>query len=461
MMTPKRQRKWLEMPGADMEPDSKSRLKEWLASGEVRLHPLSFSQRELWEASAVPVEHVSNHICTFMEVKGHVTHEDCLAALQMVVDRHEVLRISILPGKEAPLQLIRKSAKPAIQFSGMNPDREDLNARMRPVFETPFNYLRGPLYRVEVIRRGPDDMVLVLAIHHAIADGWSLGVFVEDLCSAYLQLKLGMGSALPEVAMTYSGWATGEQAYWTPAKLEETGRYWGKRLSGAPRIWKSLGESNDWEMAREASFVPAESTQAIKDLAKKCDATLFSTLLTVFQQALYQWTGVNDFVIGVPYANRSKHSVRGTMGYCSGNVPIRGHVDPSRPMAACVEETHREALDSFAHAMPFAELSRAVGEPRVPGQNPVFDVRFALQNHPIPDVVTPGLSVQLRMRSTGTARFELGCEITEAGNELEVIWVYRKKRFTPAGIKEMDGIFLTALEEIRHSRSQPAVVLCK
>ncbi len=167
----------------------------------------------------------------------------------------------------------------------------------------------------------------------------------------------------------------------------------------------------------------------MRDLARRSDATLFSALLTAFQITLFRWTGKTDIVVGTPVANRAKQDVRETMGYCSGNVPLRGQVVPDRSLAESIRETHQTAVDSFANAMPFAELVRALDDPPAPDHNPVFDVRFALQNHPIPDVDAPEVSVRLRMRSTGTARFDLGCEITESGDRLEVVWLYRPDLF--------------------------------
>jgi len=86
-----------------------------------------------------------------------------------------------------------------------------------------------------------------------------------------------------------------------------------------------------------------------------------------------------------------------------------------------------------------------VGEKSAPGYNPVFEVRFALQNHPVPDVAVPGLSLQLRMRSTGTARFDLACEINETGDALEVAWLFRQGLFAHDAIEQLGRIYLGVL----------------
>ena len=112
---------------------------------------------------------------------------------------------------------------------------------------------------------------------------------------------------------------------------------------------------------------------------------------------------------------------------------------------------HQATMDSFANAMPFAELVQALGDQPAPGHNPVFEVRFALQNHPVPDVALHGLSARLRMRSTGTSRFNLACEITEEGEALEVAWVFLPSLFSDKEMRELDQILRDVLADVCRS----------
>jgi non-ribosomal peptide synthetase component F len=172
---------------------------------------------------------------------------------------------------------------------------------------------------------------------------------------------------------------------------------------------------------------------------------LFSTLLATFQITLSQWTGVDDILVGTPVANRTKQAVRETMGYFAGNVPLRGQVDKSRPFADALRGVHQNTVDSFANAVPFAELIRVLDERPSPGYYPIYQIRFALQNHPVPDVAVPSMTARLRMRSTGTPRFDLGCEITEDKESLEVVWLFRTSLFSPEQIRELDKLFQATL----------------
>src|ERR1043166_2964802 len=160
-----------------MSEDKRARFKQWLESGQARLHPLTFSQRELWETSPAPAADVSNHICCVINVRGLISPEDCVASVQRVVNRQEVLRLSILPGKNGPVQLIRTRSEPVMTFRDIPSQAraEEVEELARETFYQPFDLIQGPLYRVKVLRRAPDDQIMVFTIHHAIADGWTLG----------------------------------------------------------------------------------------------------------------------------------------------------------------------------------------------------------------------------------------------------------------------------------------------
>ena len=433
-----------------MSGDKRTLLKQRLESGQLRLQPLTFPQRELWEASPVPAGDMANHICCLIEVRGKVTPNDAAAALQQVVQRQEALRISFLPGKDRPVQMIREEAVANFAFRELPPAEstpEAVEEIARAIFARPFDLLQGPLYRVELLSRALDDHVFVFAIHHAIADGWTLGVFVQELCVAYIQRLRGISEPLPGVELSYPAWGAAERAFWQPAELGARAAYWKAQLSGYRRLWSAREgpETAAGAHQRMVAHFPAELAAAVRETAKRHGATLFSTLLTAFQIAVWRWTGAEDVLVGTPVANRTKPNGHETMGYFAGIVPLRGRVVAERTFTASLRAVQAMSTDGFAQAMPFVELAHALGEAAAPGHNPVFEIRFALQNHPIPDVVLPGLSAQLRMRSTGTARCLLACEITEEGGQLEVVWLFRPKLFPQAAVESLRHLFQTLL----------------
>ncbi|OYW26662.1 MAG: hypothetical protein B7Z47_07395 [Chthoniobacter sp. 12-60-6] len=112
---------------------------------------------------------------------------------------------------------------------------------------------------------------------------------------------------------------------------------------------------------------------------------------------------------------------------------------------------HEATIESFANAMPFAELVKALGMTTTPGCNPVFQVRFALQNHPVPDISVNGMSLNLQMRSTGTCRFDLACEVTEDGESLEVVWLFHPDLFSEEDIQNLNRLYLGVLMSVCNS----------
>ena len=267
----------------------------------------------------------------------------------------------------------------------------------------------------------------MFSIHHAIADGWSLGVFVQDLCTAYVMGLsgfrkavavgvMGLSNTLPPVPQTYSEWAAAERAFWQPAELEPRAAFWKSQLAGyAPNLERHRGAGYRLGRACSAWFpiFPPSLANAARELARRSGATLFSTLLAAFQLALSRWTGAEDILVGTPVANRTKQAVRETMGYFAGIVPLRGQVEPERSFS---DRAARGASDDGGFLRERHALCRTGPRARRCGRaGAQSDFRSALRaaKPSDPRRGAARLSAKLRMRSTGTARFDLGCEITE------------------------------------------------
>ena len=236
--------------------------------------------------------------------------------------------------------------------------------------------------------------------------------------------------------------------------------------SGSPRNWSSVPPSGNpisteafgsgarWRHRaasgsphRLVSRFPADLGDAAKELARVTVAQRFSARCWPRFRSRSPGGQARKTSWSARPSRIDKQAARETMGYFAGIVPLRGQVDADRPFSDSLSAVHQATLDAFANAMPFAELVPALGDLPAPGHNPVFEVRFALQNHPVPDVALHGLSAQLRMRSTGTARFHLGCEITVMENGLEVVWLFRPKLFRLAEIENLSYLFQAVLAD--------------
>src|SRR6201993_216715 len=170
--TPPRRVQIRKMSSANEHPmeiseEKRTALKELLASGKVVLQPLTLPQRELWETSPVPVTDVANHICCLINIRGTLAPEACEDAVRRVVERQEVLRLSFLPGKAGPVQMIRRTAEPNLQYRPLPEGLihgEAVEEAANEVFSKPLDLVRGPLYRAEILRLRADAQVIFLGL---------------------------------------------------------------------------------------------------------------------------------------------------------------------------------------------------------------------------------------------------------------------------------------------------------
>ncbi len=424
--------------------------------------PLSLPQRELWENSPLAPGDPANHICATVGIRGSIAFDLCAEALRMVVERQEVLRTSILSGGGTAAQFVQNKAETILSRRDAGTEEE---AGMAAFFSKPFDMVRGPLYRVELIRLAADHYILALAFHHAIADGWSLGIFVGDFTAAYIvALKQsgraflpvqGLKESLTVPDLSYSRWSASENARWQPKEVAREAGYWRSRLAGA-RLMFQTSRAEAQPLQHRATSLPPPLLDAARLLAKQAEVTVFSVLLTAFQVAIFRWRGVLDVVLGVPHANRSNPQARDTMGYFAGVVPLRVSLVPEHCFEATLKANHSAQIEDFSRAMPFAELARALGPAEGRLRHQIFDVRFALQNHPVPSFELPRISTRLKTISTGTARFDLACELTEERGALDVVWLYRQPAVSGDAIGILDSHLKAVLEEAgQNSRFQP------
>ncbi len=442
-----------------MAGNARARLEELLASGQARLLPLTFPQRELWETAPVPPGDPSNNICSLLDIRGPLTPELCREALGMVLARQEALRTTILPGKTRPVQLVRASAEPVLEQIGLPPGASGAEAALTalaPIFAQPFDLVAGPLHRLIMVPDGPDHYFLGMMIHHSVADGWALTTFVEDFMTGCIAAWRRSGKDMTRLqslseklsppTMTYSQWGAAERAQWTGKELAARAERWRSRLRDAELFFDAAHPVAGEPLRRWVSQIPAAAAESVRALARRVGTTPFTVLSAAFRLALHRWKGKSDVVLGTPVAGRAKPAVRETIGYFSEIVPLRCRIDPSLALGDLAPRVHEETLEDFARAMPFAELVRAVEESGTARRrHAVYDIRFAVQNHPFPAVTVPGTSAAFRNLSSGTSRFDLACEITGDTGQMEVVWLRRESVVGESDVRQLDALFREVL----------------
>src|SRR5207253_1606129 len=151
--------------------------------------------------------------------------------------------------------------------------------------------------------------LLLVVIHHIISDGWSMGVLVRELATAYEARWRGVAPPLPDLPIQYADYVVWQRQQLEGAALERLLAYWTRRFEGAAPLLQ-LPQARTRPAVQtfagatcSAAFDPA-LTADIKALAHRNDATLFMIFLAAFEALLFRYTGQEDLVIGTPIANQ-------------------------------------------------------------------------------------------------------------------------------------------------------------
>ncbi|WP_030785556.1 non-ribosomal peptide synthase/polyketide synthase [Streptomyces sp. NRRL S-920] len=409
--------------------------------------PLSFAQQRLWFLDRLRPGDARYNSAVALRLTGTPDQEALRAALTAVVARHEALRTTFEETEGRPVQRVHPAGPVPLPVR----DAGDLHKDLLAEYSRPFDLSSGPLLRALLLRESPTSHVLLLTAHHIITDGWSTGIVLDELCTAYDALAQGAAPALPPVATQYPDFAAWQRARLSGARLDGELAHWRQRLAGAVAPELPLDRPRRGEEAGEGAVhsftVPAPLTARLRDLAREQHTTLHTALVATAQALLARWSGQDDITVGSLTPGRSRTDLERSVGFFVNTVVLRTPVEASgsfRELLALAAET---VGDAFAHGdTPFERVVEAVGAPREAGRNPLFDVMVLL--HPDPPAATAprGLTVTPVTVPRQAATFDLSIEFVPDGAGLTGLLEYRTDLFDAATAARMAGQLIRLLE---------------
>ncbi|MEU5579215.1 non-ribosomal peptide synthase/polyketide synthase [Streptomyces huasconensis] len=409
--------------------------------------PLSFAQQRLWFLDQLRPGDARYNSAVALRLTGEPDREALAAALTAVVARHEALRTTFEETDGRPSQRVHPAGPVPLPVR----DAGDLDKDLLAEYARPFDLRGGPLLRALLLRESATSHVLLLTAHHIITDGWSMGVVLDELCTAYDALARGAAPDLPPVATQYPDFAVWQRARLSGARLDGELAHWRDRLAGAvapelpldrPRRGEEAGEG-----AVSAFTVPARLAARLRDLAREQHTTLHTALVAAAQALLARWSGQDDITVGSLTPGRSRTDLERTVGFFVNTVVLRTPVDASGSFRDLLARAAETVGDAFAHGdTPFERIVEAVGAPREAGRNPLFDVMVLL--HPDPPAATAprGLATTPVTVPRQAATFDLSIEFVPDGDGLTGLLEYRTDLFDPATAERMAGQLIRLLD---------------
>jgi len=425
---------------------------------------LSFSQRRLWILDQLEPGGKAYVISAALELRGVLDASSLERALGAIVNRHDSLRTVFMNEHGEPLQTVVEPGPWELPIADLSGE-ENPHAKMEQLLHDEavrgFDLASGPLFRAHLYRLAADAHVLMLAMHHIVSDGWSLGVLTRELGEFYGCFVRGERPAVPALRIQYRDFARWQRAWLKDEALASQIAHWRARLAGAPQV---LDLPSDRarprvESHRGASYpfgLPRGLIDRIHNLSRREGATLFMTLVSGFALLLSRYSGQRDLLVGTPVANRNRAEIEPLVGFFVNTLVLRANISENLSVREFLARMREECLQAFAYQdLPFERLVEELNPTRDFSRNPVFQVMFVLQNAPIEALELPGLTLKPVEADNGTAQVDLTLTVRETPKGLIGEFRYATDLFDASTIARLAEHWRRLLEAMAAAPESP------
>ncbi|MHB1426225.1 MAG: non-ribosomal peptide synthetase, partial [Gemmataceae bacterium] len=387
-------------------------------ASQESVFPLSHGQRGLWFLSQLDRAGAAYNLFFPARLRTRLDVPAFRRALHTLIERHPSLRTTFEQHNGEPRQRVHPPSPQPLSPSGERGaggegdvlevhdaaswSAEVLHARIEEEAYRPFDLERGPLVRMHLFSRSPDDRVFLLTAHHIIGDFWSLVLLMEEMQELYTasssgawRVARGEKAGSGSLATRHAPRATRATHYrdfvrWQADMLasvegERLRSYWEMQLTGVSPVLELPADRPrpprfTHRGAAASCRIEPELTRRLKALAAAEGVTLYTVLLSAFEVLLGRHSGQDDFVIGSPFAGRSRTEFENVVGYFINMLPLRAKLSADPTFRALLHQTGATVLEALQHQdYPFPLLVERMNLPRDPSRTPLVQASFTLE----------------------------------------------------------------------------------
>jgi amino acid adenylation domain-containing protein len=425
----------------------------------VDVFPASFAQKRLWFLSQLEPDSASYNTALAVRLQGALNREATVLSLNEIVRRHEVLRTTFDEVDGEVVQVIAENRPmdlPVVDFSMESPSGRETSAAeaARADANRPFDLRTGPLIRVRLLKLAPREHLLVLTLHHIVCDGWSSQILAREFVALYEAFDAGLPSPLPPLPIQYADYAVWQRGWLKGPVIEERLAYWKEQLKGKLPVLDLPSDRPRQviQSDRGARFpfsVSRDLVDRLHTLSRTQGATLFMTLLAAFQVLLMRYSGLDDFCLGTPVANRPKRETETLIGFFANTLVLRANLSGNPTFTDLLARVQETVLGAQAHQdLPFEQLVDALQTVRALSHTPLFQVMFALQTSLARSLAITSLEVRAMELDAGGAKFDLSLDMTEDETGLDCAFEYNQDLFDQVTVARMASHLKRLLEGI-------------
>lgn len=405
--------------------------------------PLSAGQEGIWAFERLFPGTAVFHATALVEVHGPLAVDRLRAALDAVVERHAQLRATVATVDGEPRQAVAPDLRVALPVDDLEDadDVEDVDDRAREAARAPFDLERGPLVRARLLRLAPERHRLLVAAHHLVADGWSLGVLLRDLFERY-----DGAPSPPAPAPDYADFVREERTWLSGQEAADQLAYWAGRLADLPAASlppdRPRPAAPTFATAPLHFCVPRAVAERLHRLRREEHASPVMVLLAGLHLLLRRLLGA-DVPVGLAVANRVG-GWEDLVGTCASVVVPRP--PPARTFRELVRGARERALEAYGRQrVPLETVLRRLRLPLDPGRPPLVQVALTTASLDLPRCPRTGLVLERGPLDFPAGRFDLTLRVQRMGAEIEGALDWRTEVFDPATARRLLGHLLALL----------------
>ncbi|HEV2988768.1 MAG TPA: amino acid adenylation domain-containing protein [Candidatus Angelobacter sp.] len=410
--------------------------------------PLSFAQQRLWFVEQMTAGTAVYNLPVTIQLDGTLNAAALQQSLSEVARRHESLRTTYVDYGQGPVQIVASHHHrdlPLVDLAGLSPSERNVEAQRIALThnQRPFAIAQDAPLRKALLRLGPEKHILVLAVHHIAADGWSLQLLVKEVAALYQAFSAGQCSPLPEAPIQYADYSCWQRQRLQGNVLESLVSYWKQQLDDIPPL---LQLPADHPRPAVASFrgetykatIPEKLAEQIKLFCQKERVTLFTALLASFQVLLSRYSGQDDILIGTPVAGRSVAETEALIGLFVNTVVMRANLSDRPAVRQLLNQVRETVLEAQTHQeLPFERLVEELKPERNLSYSPVFQAMLVLQNVPQESMNVPGLHWNSMVSEPGVEEFDLTLSVNDDKAGLQASLSYSTDLFNRETIERL------------------------
>jgi amino acid adenylation domain-containing protein len=401
--------------------------------------PLSFSQQQFWILDQIDPGNPFYNEQVTIHLTGRLSVTALASALNEIIRRHEVLRTCFASEGGLPI------AKPSIAWAGLlqtdvesKPEQEQQSEMARVRREEAlrvFNLTDGPIFRTLLVRRTEREHWLIATFHHAIFDGWSVRVFLDEISALYSLLVAGQSLPAAFPPVQYSDYACWQRSWLSePERLRQVA-FWRQQLDGLSPLELPTDRPRPsmptYEAGRCTFAFGREFSRQLAQLAHQEKATYFMILVAAWSSLLGHWCREDDVCLATAVSGRSRRELENLIGCFTNTLLLRVDTERKSSFRELLQQVRRTALNAFAHQeIPFESVVQKLSPEREVGKNPLSQVALVFQpNPPVLRVSSGDLILETLEDLAERVRFDLELHAWEKDAALEGRLLFRTELF--------------------------------